>query len=115
MTIAISDEFTTFAQRAVIKVCGVGGGGGNAVNRMIASGLKEAATLANEFQNMRVKIDLRTAHDSYTTWRDGQHDDLVLAVALASWWAEKRPMRMPKPIVIGSGIGKPEIIWRGFY
>jgi len=41
----------------------------------IASGLKEAATLANEFQNMRVKIDLRTAHDSYTTWREGQHDD----------------------------------------
>ena len=81
----------------------------------IASGLKEAATLANEFQNMRVKIDLRTAHDSYTTWREGQHDDLVLAVALASWWAEKRPMRMPKPIVMGSGIGKPEIIWRGFY
>jgi cell division protein FtsZ len=41
MTIGISDEFTTFAQRAVIKVCGVGGGGGNAVNRMIAAGLRD--------------------------------------------------------------------------
>src|SRR5512136_2113647 len=41
MTIALSDEFTTFAQRAVIKVCGVGGGGGNAVNRMIAAGLRD--------------------------------------------------------------------------
>jgi len=41
MTIAMSDEFTTFAQRAVIKVCGVGGGGGNAVNRMIAAGLRD--------------------------------------------------------------------------
>jgi len=37
----MSDEFTTFAQRAVIKVCGVGGGGGNAVNRMIAAGLRD--------------------------------------------------------------------------
>ena len=41
MTVAMSDEFTTFAQRAVIKVCGVGGGGGNAVNRMIAAGLQD--------------------------------------------------------------------------
>lgn len=49
----------------------------------IAAGLKEASTLAAELQNMRVKIDLRTAHDSYVSWREGQHDDLVLAVALA--------------------------------
>ena len=41
MVIGISDEFTTFAQHAAIKVCGVGGGGGNAVNRMIRSGLQE--------------------------------------------------------------------------
>jgi cell division protein FtsZ len=41
MTIGLSDEFTTFAQRAVIKVVGVGGGGGNAVNRMIAAGLRD--------------------------------------------------------------------------
>jgi len=41
MTIGLSDEFTTFAQRALIKVCGVGGGGGNAVNRMIAAGLRD--------------------------------------------------------------------------
>lgn len=40
MTVAMTDEFTSFDQQAVIKVCGVGGGGGNAVNRMIAEGLK---------------------------------------------------------------------------
>ncbi len=40
-TIGIADEFSSFDQRAVIKVCGVGGGGGNAVSRMIASGLKD--------------------------------------------------------------------------
>ena len=57
----------------------------------IASGLAEAKTLVAELQNMRVKIDLKTAHDSYGAWREGQHDDLVLAVALAAWWGENKP------------------------
>ncbi|HEO71089.1 MAG TPA: cell division protein FtsZ, partial [Candidatus Hydrogenedentes bacterium] len=35
----MADEFTTFEQRAKIKVCGIGGGGGNAVTRMIEQGL----------------------------------------------------------------------------
>ncbi len=41
MNIAISDEFQSFDQRACIKVCGIGGGGGNAVGRMIAAGLSD--------------------------------------------------------------------------
>jgi cell division protein FtsZ len=35
------DDFQSFDQRAVIKVCGVGGGGGNAVQRMIDAGLDD--------------------------------------------------------------------------
>jgi cell division protein FtsZ len=46
MTIGISDEFVTFDQRAVIKVCGVGGGGGNAVARMIEEGLQDVEFIA---------------------------------------------------------------------
>ncbi len=41
MSISISNEFNSFDQRAIIKVCGVGGGGGNAVGRMIEAGLSD--------------------------------------------------------------------------
>jgi hypothetical protein len=77
----------------------------------IAAGLDEAQTLAEEFQNLRLKIDIRTSNESYTPWRESQHDDLVFAVALALWYAEKRPIRIPRPIFIFTGIGKPKMIW----
>jgi len=66
----------------------------------IAADLKEAKTFLDELQNMRVKIDIRTAHDSYSAWRESAHDDLVLAVALAAWWAENRPpVRLVVPAI----------------
>ena len=36
-----------------------------------------------------MKIDPLTAHDSYGYAREGIHDDLVLAVALACWAVRK--------------------------
>lgn len=55
MTTVISDEFKTFEQNAVIKVCGVGGGGGNAVGRMIEGGLEniEFITINTDAQALR--------------------------------------------------------------
>ena len=40
------DELRSHDQEAIIKVCGVGGGGGNAVTRMIEEGLKDVAFIA---------------------------------------------------------------------
>ena len=54
----------------------------------IASGLPEAETLKRELLNFRVKIDPKTAHDSYDHWRENEHDDLVLATALACWFRQ---------------------------
>jgi hypothetical protein len=51
----------------------------------IAADLPEAQTLVRELENFQMKISLDTAHDSYGAWREGAHDDLVLAVALALW------------------------------
>lgn len=55
---------------------------------LVAASLPLAAVLTNELLNFKVKVDLRTAHDSYESWRESVHDDLVLAVALACWYAE---------------------------
>jgi hypothetical protein len=52
--------------------------------------LPEAPTLATELQNFRVKVSA-AGNDTYGAcgaWREGQHDDLVLAVALACWAGE---------------------------
>jgi len=46
MATGMSDEFTSFDQHATIKVCGVGGGGNNAVNRMISEGLEGVEFIA---------------------------------------------------------------------
>jgi hypothetical protein len=54
----------------------------------IAESLPEAQTLKKELLNFRQKIDPKTAHDSYEHWREGDHDDLVLATALAGWYRE---------------------------
>jgi hypothetical protein len=54
----------------------------------VASGLPEAETLKKELLNFKVKIDPRTSHDSYEHWREGDHDDLVLAVSMAAWFRQ---------------------------
>jgi hypothetical protein len=54
----------------------------------IAEGLPLTAILTHELLAFRVKIDPATAHDSYSAWREQDHDDLVLALALAVWWGE---------------------------
>jgi hypothetical protein len=59
----------------------------------IAAGLPEASTLKKELLNFRVKVDPATAHDSYEHWREGDHDDLVLATAMTCWFREARYAR----------------------
>ena len=55
---------------------------------MIARGLQEKNALVNEMLNFKIKIST-TGHDSYNAWRSDDHDDLVLALSLAVWYANK--------------------------
>jgi hypothetical protein len=51
----------------------------------VAESLELWPTLKGELQSFRRKVNLKTAHDSYEHWRESDHDDLVLATALACW------------------------------
>lgn len=56
----------------------------------VPKALPLARTLLDELHNFKVKVS-PLGHDSYGAggeWREGQHDDLVLAVALAAWLGE---------------------------
>ena len=55
----------------------------------ISGRLAEGPALLRELMQMRVNIS-QTGHDSYGCWREGSHDDLVLAVSLACWRAQRK-------------------------
>jgi hypothetical protein len=54
----------------------------------VSAELREASVFVEELRNMRVKVSLG-GHETFEHWRSGQHDDLVLAVALACWQAKR--------------------------
>ena len=54
----------------------------------VAPALREAPTLARELANFQVKVTA-AAHEAFGPWREGAHDDLVLAVAVAAWAGER--------------------------
>ena len=56
----------------------------------VAAALPEAPVLQRELLAVRVRIT-PAAHEAYGAWREGEHDDLVLAVALACWVGEYGP------------------------
>ena len=75
----------------------------------VASKLKLGPMLSQEMLNFRVKIDPLTAHDSYSAWREEDHDDLVLSVALAAWWGENGPK---EATIVRPGVVRRRSKWR---
>jgi len=56
----------------------------------IARSLPHAALLARELVNFRFKVGQERSED-VLDWREGPDDDLVLALAIAAWEAERNP------------------------
>ncbi|MBP7676161.1 MAG: hypothetical protein KBB14_07555 [Thermoanaerobaculia bacterium] len=73
----------------------------------IARDLPNAQLLLRELQGFRMNVDLKKATDSLA-WREGANDDLVLALAVGLWLAERRP-GIPSPI----SLGMSEMEWPG--
>ena len=55
----------------------------------IAAGIPYGAALVEEMAEMRAKVT-PAGNMQFGAWREGTHDDLVLAVALACWAARRR-------------------------
>ena len=55
----------------------------------IAEWLRNKDTLVKELKTFRRKQNVRTGHNSYEHWRESDHDDLVLSVAMATWAGEE--------------------------
>jgi hypothetical protein len=54
----------------------------------IAEGLKGGEELLREMAGMRVRVTA-SGREEYGRWRAGEHDDLVVALALACWGGTK--------------------------
>lgn len=64
--------------------------------------LPEAELLVKELSNFQVKLT-RAANEVFGGWREGQHDDLVLAAALAAWYGIQHPPPSTDcPFVVGT-------------
>lgn len=74
-----------------------------------ANGLQDKDTVIKELMNFRIKITGK-ANDTYEAWREGDHDDLVLSVAMACWYAVKfgkekiQPITKLSPLVRMKGV-----------
>jgi hypothetical protein len=54
----------------------------------VARGLELGQAFVRELQAFSVKVS-KSGHDTYEALRESDHDDLVLAVSLAVWYAER--------------------------
>src|SRR5512133_818500 len=55
---------------------------------LFADGLEMKNLLIAEITNFKIKITSK-GNDTYEAWREGDHDDLVLSLALACWAASR--------------------------
>jgi hypothetical protein len=63
----------------------------------VAPDLELASTLAAELESFRVKVTA-DRNETFASWRERDHDDLVLALSLAVWIGERLGPPSPPPI-----------------
>jgi len=56
--------------------------------RLMIAKMPDRETLVKELLAFKVKITA-SANETFEAWRERDHDDMVLAVALAAWWGER--------------------------
>lgn len=67
-----------------------------------------AETLIKELRSFRMKINLQTGHESFEAWRERDHDDIVLALCMGLWIAERHPPIDWNAVTVGrTDMGSP--------
>jgi hypothetical protein len=72
----------------------------------VARELTLADVLVQELENFRVRITA-AANEVFGDWREGQHDDLVFALAMAAWVGENWPEEYTGPVVYNEWASRP--------
>lgn len=105
---AVYDMFSQAHIRAGLRPLTITGGQGSTVDTVakielvgavqallgnrrlkIAADLDLADTLQRELETFRVKVNIFTRNEAFEAWRERDHDDLVLALAMACWIARQ--------------------------
>lgn len=55
----------------------------------VAEELPNCRGLIKELDNFKVKVNADSGHESYEAWREKDHDDMVLGLAICLWVAER--------------------------
>ena len=64
----------------------------------ISAALPDADLLLDEILNFKTKVRPRDGEEEYGVWREGVHDDMVLATAIALWYASRSSPSGKRPI-----------------
>jgi len=69
----------------------------------VAKGLDEADVLIRELATFKVKVTA-AGNETFESWRERDHDDLVLGLAVAAWYAEQFPFTVSSyPVCLTPG------------
>jgi hypothetical protein len=76
----------------------------------ISQTMELASVLKEELANFKAKLDKKSGHDSYSAWRERDHDDLVLAVATAVFYRERTKRLLERRNRVQGGYRVPEFV-----
>jgi hypothetical protein len=54
-----------------------------------------AAAVRHEMASFTARINPATASESFAAWREQDHDDLIISLAMCAWWGETLGNRRP--------------------
>lgn len=66
----------------------------------ISKGINHLEELLEEISNFRVKIT-KAGNDTYEAWRETDHDDMVISIAMAAWYARREA---PQNVLVGKTV-----------